>query len=222
MSGIHRNPGHPGFHQRQVGLLALFHGFHRNGFELGGVVPGVFQNRQTAQNPAGSQHLASHGANDVLQAEAVGVRVVTLGAGEFAQPDGHHFEQAAFDLAGEIGVPLDAAHQHDAIGFVSHAVHEGFDAVGGLAERDHFQLAHQRASHGGFGDAVVGQHVGLSLRGGRAVTAHGGKQERPHALFLPVAHHAADNRGDVVDAAAAHADGDARARFHSRGKTAGR
>src|ERR1039458_5593844 len=24
--GIHRNPGHPGFHQRQVGLLALLHG----------------------------------------------------------------------------------------------------------------------------------------------------------------------------------------------------
>ena len=85
---------------------------------LRGVVVGVFENRQAAQNLARLQHLPPDAADDVLQAQLVGVGVVALRAGELAESDGHHLEQAAFDLAREIGVPLDAAHQHHAIGFV--------------------------------------------------------------------------------------------------------
>ena len=128
------------------------------------------------------QHLPSDGADDVFEAELVGVGVIALRAGELAEADRHHLEQAAFDLAGEIGVPLDAADEHDAVGFVGVPIHEGFDAVGGLAERDHFQLADHRAAHGGLGDAVVGEHVGLTLGGGGAVAAHGRKDEGLHAL----------------------------------------
>ena len=83
--------------------------------ELGGVVIGVFENRQAAQDLARLKHLPADAADDVLQAELVCVCVIALRAGELAQADRHHLEEPALDLAGEIGVPLDAAHQHHAV-----------------------------------------------------------------------------------------------------------
>ena len=70
-----------------------------------------------------------------------------------------------------------------------------------------------------FDDAVVRQHVGLSLRGGGAVTAHGRKDERMHALRFPELRGGARNRRDIGDAAAAYADGDARAGLEARGES---
>ena len=87
-----------------------------------------------------------------------------------------------------------------------------------LPSGDHFELADDGAAHGGFGDAVVRQDVGLAFGGGGAVAPHGGEEERPHPLFQPILHHAAYDGGDIVDAAAADADGDARPRRHARGK----
>ena len=147
--------------------------------------------------------------------------MITLRAGEFPQADGHHLEQPALDLAGEIGVPLDPAHQHHPVGIVRHLIHEGFDAVGRLAERHHFQLADQRAAHAGFGDSVAGQHLGLAGRIGRAVTSHRREEERLHALFLPILNHVVHDGGNVVDAAATHPDGDARTGLQAPGETAG-
>ena len=89
-------------------FLALLHLLHRHGIQLGGVVVGVFQDRQAAQDLARLEHLPPHAADHVLQAELVGVGVVALRAGELAESDGHHLEEAAFDLAVEIGMPLDA------------------------------------------------------------------------------------------------------------------
>ena len=65
--------------------------------------------------------------------------MVALGAGEFAEADGHHLEEAAFDIAGEIGVPLHAAHQHHAVALEGVAVHEGFDALGRASHRNHIE-----------------------------------------------------------------------------------
>ena len=103
--------------------------FDRHRGELRGIVVGVFENRQAAEDLAGCQHLPAHAADDVFEAEFVGVGVIALRAGELAEADGHHLEQAAFDLAREIGVPLDAADQHDAVALKGVAVHEGLDAV---------------------------------------------------------------------------------------------
>src|ERR1035441_2046684 len=47
---------------------------------------------------------------------------------------------------------------------------------------------------------------------------HGGEEEWPHALVLPVVDHAADDGGEAMDAAAAHADRDARSGFQASGK----
>src|SRR5581483_7915381 len=99
--------GHPGLHQRQVLFFALFHGFHGHRIQFRGVVVGILHNGETAQNFAGLQHLASYAANHVLQAQTIGVGMVALRAREFADADGHHFEQAALNGSGEIGMPLD-------------------------------------------------------------------------------------------------------------------
>ena len=50
------------------------------------------------------------------------------------------------------------------------------------------------------------------------MAAHGGEQERLHARVLPILHRAAHDGGDIVDAAAADADGDARAGLQPRGE----
>src|ERR1022692_854142 len=218
---IHRYGGHPGLDQRQVLLLARLHDFHRHGVELGGVMVRILEDRQTAQDLTRFQNLPAHAADDVLQAKTVGIHVIALRAREFPQTDGHHFEQAAFDLAGEIRVPLDAAYQHHAIGIVRRLVHEGFDAFGGFAQGHHFQLADDGAAHGGFADSVAGQHLGLAGRIGRAVAAHGREDQRPHALLFPILNHVVDDGGDVVDTAAAHADGDARTGLQAAAETAG-
>src|SRR5262249_35235762 len=98
--------------------------------------------------------------------------MVSLRAGELPEPNRHHLEQPALDPAREIGVPLHSANQHHAVRFISHAVHERFDPVGCLAERDYFELTYNRATHLGFRNAVVSQHLSLSLRTRCAVATH--------------------------------------------------
>jgi hypothetical protein len=144
--------------------------------------------------------------------------MVALRAGEFAEPNGHHLEKAALDFPVEIGMPLDAPYQHDTVGFVGRLVHEGFDAVGSLAQRHHVEMAHQGASHGRLGDVVVRQHFGLPFRAGRAVATHRRENKRAHALVLPIPHHAAHDGGDVMDAPAADADSDSGPGRHTGGK----
>ncbi len=121
-------------------------------------------------------------------------------------------------LPAEIGVPFDAADEHDAVAAESIAIHEGFDAVGGLAERNHIQRADNGAPHGGLVNAVLGQDVGLALGGGGAVTSHGREDERLAALRFPILHHRAGDVRDVGDAAAADTDSDARSGLDARSK----
>ena len=74
----------------------------------------VFENRQTAQDLARTQHLTPHGANHGLKADPPRMHVIIFGSGPFAQTDRHHLIQPAFNLPGKIGVLFDAAHQKDA------------------------------------------------------------------------------------------------------------
>ncbi len=62
--------------------------------------------------------------------------MIELGAGKFADADGHHFEQATLDFSGEVGVPFYAAYQHDGIGAVGVFVHVGGDAFRCVPERE--------------------------------------------------------------------------------------
>ena len=63
------------------------------------------------------------------------------------------------------------------------------------------------------------QHVGLTFGGGGAVAAHGREDEGMHALRFPEFGGGARDGGDIGDAAAAYADGDARAGFKPRGES---
>ena len=107
--------------------------------------------------------------------------MITLRAGELAETDGHHLEEPAFDLAREVGVPLDAPNQENAIGAVRVLVHEGLDAIRRVPQGHHFERAHHRATHRPFVDAEVREHIGLAFRRGRPVAAHCGEEKRLEA-----------------------------------------
>ena len=175
----------------------------------------VFQDRQAAKNLTRCQHLPPHRPDHLLETHLVGVGVIALGAGELAEPDGHHLEQAAFDLAGKIGVPLHPADQHYAVAFKGVLVHECLDAVSGRTERYHLQRADDRATHGGLVNAVVRQNVGLAFRGCRAVAPHGWEQEWVNALRFPKVHHGTNDGGDIVYPSASDADGYAASRLQA-------
>src|ERR1017187_1039215 len=87
------------------------------------------------------------------------------------------------------------------------------------AERTHVEMADDRTAHGRFRDAVVRQHRCLPFRAGRPVASHRRENERQHPLLAPVPHYTSYDGGDVVDAAAADADGDARSGLYARRKS---
>jgi hypothetical protein len=76
--------------------------------------------------------------------------------------------------------------------------------------RHDLERAADGAAGGGFGDAIVRQHVGLALGGGRTVTAHGGEDEWARALRLPEIGCGARDDIDIANAAATYADRDPR------------
>ncbi len=204
------NAPHPRLHQRQKLLFLALHLIDRDRGELGGVVVGVLQNREAAEDFAALQDLAADGADHMFEAELVRIGVITLGAGEFAEADRHHLEEAAFDFAREIGVPFDAADQENAGGIEGVAIHEGLDSIRRAAERNHVERTDDRASHGGFVDSEMIEHGGLAFGVRGSVAAHGGEEERLEAARFPEIDDVADDGGEVGDASAADADGDAR------------
>src|ERR1022692_2422646 len=151
--------------------------------------------------------------------QLVGISVIVLRAGELAEPDGDHLEEAAFDFAHEIGVPLHAAGQQHAIAFVGVAVHVGLDALRRFAEGHDVERAAHRAADGFFDDAVMREHVRLAFSGGGAVTAHGREDEGVHALRFPILGGGARDGSDIGDAAAAHADGQGGSGCEALGKS---
>ena len=128
------------------------------------------------------EHLPAHGPNHFLQPELVCVGVIALSAGELAQADRHHFEQAALDLPREVRVPFHAVDEHDTVGVIGGLVHECLDAISRASKGNDFELADDRASHLALINAVMGENVGLTLRRRRSVAAHGREDERLRLL----------------------------------------
>jgi len=170
---------------------------------------GAFLNGEAAEDFAGGENAGADAADHFFEADAVGEGVIILRAGEFAEADGHHLKEAAFDAAGEICVPLDAGEKEDAVGFEGGFVHEGGDAFGGSADGDDIERTDDGATHGGFMDAVVHEDVCLALGGSGAVAAHGGNDEGLGSVFLPEIDGGFGDAGDVGNATAADADSDA-------------
>ena len=105
-----------------------------------------------------------------------------------------------------------------AVAFKGVAVHVRLNTLRRLAQRHDVERAAHRATDGLLDDAVVRQHVGLAFRGGRAMAAHGRKDEGAHALRLKILDGRARDGGDVRDATAAYADGHARSGLETRGE----
>ena len=137
--------------------------------------------------------------------------VVVLGAGLLAEADRELLHEAALDGAHEIGVRLHAVDQDDAVGLPGEAVEEEGDALD-LAQRDDLHGGADRRPDGRLGDAEVREHLGLAGGGGAAVRAHGRHDEGLEAGGREPRDEAADQHGDVGDAAAADSYGDAGAR----------
>ena len=182
------------------------------------IVIGVFEDRQAAEDLSGVKHLPPDAANHVLQAELVSIRVITLGSGKFPETNRHHLVQAAFDLTGKIRVPLHTGQEHHAVTLVSAVIHESVDAFRCFSQGNDIQRADDRATHRLVDDSVVGQHIGLTFRGGGPMAAHRRKDERSHPRRFPVFDDGSCDRGDVGNAPAAHSDRDTGGGFQPRRK----
>src|SRR5437660_1037187 len=129
--------------------------------------------------------------------------VTLAGALDLTHAHGHHFEQAALDLAGEVCVGFDPVDHYDPIRFASRPVHEYLEAFGSFAQRG---SRHVRAY---FGPNVVRAHavflenLALALSSPAPVGSHGGENEWLGALRPKPAAHAAHDLGQARDASAA-------------------
>ncbi len=205
--------GHPGFDFTENFFLLGNHGCEALGGadsgKAGGFVKSTFLNGEAAEDFTAGEDASADAADHLFEANAVRVCVVSLGSGKFAEADGHHLEEAAFERAHEIGMPFDAGEEENAIGIEGGFVHEGFDAFGRFADGDDFEGTDDRDAHGGFVDAVVGEHVRLAFGSGCAVAAHRGNNEGLRALLFPEVDGGFGDAGNVGNAAAADTDGDA-------------
>ena len=93
-----------------------------HGFDLGRLFVTVFDDRQPGHDRAAGQHFAADALDDLAEGVILKRAVIDLGPVVIAQPDQHHLHQAAFDLAGEIGVRLDAAANQHVVGLEGLAV----------------------------------------------------------------------------------------------------
>ncbi len=57
-----------------------------------------------------------------------------------AKTNGHHLQEATFNLSGKIGVPLHATNQHNAIGFKGILVEKCFNSIIRFTQADDIQL----------------------------------------------------------------------------------
>ncbi len=146
--------------------------------------------------------------------------MIALRSGELTEPDGHHLKQSAFDITGKIGMPFDATDEHDSVRIESLLIEKRFDAVGIASEGNYFQPTKDRAPHRGFGNSIVGEHVGLAFGGGGSVASHRGEDERGTPGSGPIVDDRFRDLIDIRDSAASDADGDFRAggeaRIHRR------
>ena len=181
-----------------------------DGGEAGCFVEGAFLDRKAPQDFTGREDSGADAADHLFRAPFDRQNVVmALSAGEFTKTDGHHFEEPAFEGAGEIGVPFDAGQEEDAVGIEGGFVHERFNALGRSAEGDDVEGTDDRDAHGGFVDAIVSEHVGLAFGSGGAVATHDWDDKGLGAVFFPEIDNSLCDAGDVGDAPAADANSNA-------------
>ena len=129
-----------------------------------------------------------------------------------AGPDGQELHQAAFHVPAEVRVRLDAIDREDGAGPGRVAVEIDGQSVRGPADGDDVHGGADGAADRGLADAEGLEHGPLPFGGRAAMTAHRRKDEWLAAQRLDLMDKGLDDQRDAVDPAAAHGDGDRRAR----------
>jgi hypothetical protein len=143
------------------------------------------------------------------EAVADGVPVSGEGAGVLAGADHQHLDEAALDLAVEVGVRPDAVHDDHAVrlGEVARGPHR--TAEGALADGDHVHRRDDLGADALRGHAEVLEDGALACGRRAAVAAHAGRDEGGAAGLADGAGGGAQDRRQIADPPAAGGDGDA-------------
>ena len=105
---------------------------------------------------------------------------MTLGGPlQFGHADGDHLQHTALDLAGEIGVGLDAVHYHHAIGLPGIPIHKDGKTLRRLAQKHGLHRGADLRAHGRFVHAVVREDLALPRGGSSPMASHSGEDKRP-------------------------------------------
>lgn len=168
----------------------------------------IFQNGHAAQHRRGAEEHARHPADHPLVAELAGRDVHRGCAGALAEADDGHLQQPAAERPAEIGVRFHAIDQHDAVGTQRLGAAKDGHAIPGFADLPDSERGVDGHTHRLLGDAVAGEDFALALGRRPAVAAHRGEDERTRSRTAQQIEQSGDDRGEIRDAAAAHADGD--------------
>ncbi len=210
---VKRQPRHPLLGQHEQLLFSRLELLGRHGLQLGGFVVAVFDDGQAGDNAAVLEHLPRHAADNLSEAVIVDRPVVDFGAFVLAKSDEHHLHQAAFDIAHEPRVRLDAADHKHVIRLVRELVEMDRNALGRLADDDGLHRGFDRAAAKLLGDAVALDNLALAFGRAPAVAAHGRHNKRFGAEGFEMVDGGLDDRVNVGDAAAARRYGHALTRL---------
>ena len=109
--------------------------------------------------------------------------MVLIGAVPFAQPDDEHLEDAALEVAAEVGVRLDPCDRHESVGGEGVAVVPDRFAPAVGADLHGVHVGLHRHPEVGFVDLIMRQQIALAFGCGTAVGAHRRDDERFRAEF---------------------------------------
>src|SRR5262249_7655126 len=126
-----------------------------------------------------------------------------------AQADHQHLEDAALEAAAKIGVRLDARDGHHRVGFEGVFVPPDRLAPAVAADLPTGHVRFHGHAEVVLADAVLGEQLPLPFTRRAAVAAHRGDDERLRAQVAEAVEGRLHQHRDVLDAAAAAADGDA-------------
>ncbi|MNC32929.1 hypothetical protein D3C75_813080 [compost metagenome] len=179
---------------------------------MAGFVIGVLDQGNAEHYGQLAKHNIGHGRHilgHILEAQLM----AGLGALLFAQTDGDHLHDPAFDPAAEGGMGLHPVDDYDGISLIGVFVHIDRQPVRQLSQLHYLHRGTHGNTHGFLIDAQMVQHFLLAFRCSAAVAAHTGDDERMGACVFDGIHRGPGNGRNVGDAAAAHRYGNLLARL---------
>ena len=133
--------------------------------------------------------------------------MVDSGTVVLAQPDQHHFHEAAFDFSREERMGLHPIADHHVVGLVGLLVEMDREALGGPADLHGIHAGPDGAAAEGLGYSVGLKDIALSPGGCAAVAAHGRDDEGAGAELPEMPHGGLEYAADVGDPSASGGNG---------------